>query len=280
MKAFDELKVSTRTIIASANIDFEIEKIFNEISLENAVVFSGASYKTRIDMMYYKDKMRSLSANTHGKTAPKKSFRNALNVIMFIDDNKKINFKISKNGKFQITGCKDISYAKIGVFSFIESIGKITPALYDNIPNNKIRVFFEIVMTNVDCGIGYCINRKALDTIINTKTGYNSLLETSFGYTGVNIKFPVSIDWYELQVPVLEWTLNTPADLCDFKATLESLKPRPENIKKKYNTFLVFHSGQFIMSGMHEETMRDDYTHFMDVLTQYNDTIKEKLNTL
>lgn len=277
MKSFDELKVSTRTIIASANIDFDIEKIFSEILLENVVVLRGERYETRIDMMYYKNKARSSSLVPQ---VPKKSFRNALNIIMMIGGDKKINFKISKNGKFQITGCKDILHAKIGVFSFIDGVGKISPPMYTNMVDQKIRVFFEIVMTNVDCGIGYCINRKALDTIINTETTYNSLLETSFGYTGVNIKFPVVTDWYELNVPVLEWTLTDPSDYSDSTAPLQSFKTRPDNVKQKYNTFLVFHSGQFIMSGMHEDTMRDDYNSFMNILSHHNDVIKEKLDIL
>lgn len=273
MKTFDELKVSTRTIIASANIDFDIEKIFSEIALENTVMLKGERHETRIDMMYYKNKARSSSPNPQ---IPKKSFRNALNIIMMIGGDKKINFKISKNGKFQITGCKDIAHAKIGVFSFIDGVGKMNK----NMTALKIRVFFEIVMTNVDCGIGYCINRKALDTIINTETTYNSLLETSFGYTGVNIKFPVAKDWYELEVPVLEWTLADPSDYSDYTAPLQSFKTRPDNIKQKYNTFLVFHSGQFIMSGMHEDTMRDDYNNFMNILSHHNDVIREKLDLL
>jgi hypothetical protein len=42
---------------------------------------------------------------------------------------------------------------------------------------------------------------------------------------------------------------------------------------------LVFHSGQFIMSGMHEGTMRDDYNRFMGILKNFQPHIRENLET-
>jgi hypothetical protein len=47
------------------------------------------------------------------------------------------------------------------------------------------------LMTNIDFNVGFTINRENLDKYINSNTDYNSLLETSFGYTGVNIKIPM-----------------------------------------------------------------------------------------
>lgn len=277
MKRFEELKVSTRTIIASANVEFDIEGIFNKIPIENTVDVGGAIHGTVIETMYFKDKMRSMESY-HDSTR-QKNFRNALNVIMTIDGAKRINFKVSKNGKFQLTGCKDIVHAKVGVCSFLEMIHRACPdhVLLKNV--GKIRVFFEIVMTNMDCGTGYCINRKALDHIINSKTTYHSLLETSFGYTGVNIKFPLNMDWFTIPVPVIEWVPGQPGNLIEREEPLEDIKSRPVDIKKKYNTFLVFHSGQFIMSGMHERTMMDDYQKFMSILEENNGEIREQLDT-
>jgi TATA-box binding protein (TBP) (component of TFIID and TFIIIB) len=277
MRKFDELKVSTRTIIASADVEFEIEGIFRKISIENTVDAGSSRHETMIETMYYKDKMRTVEGYYQDSTR-QKSFRNALNIIMMIDGEKKINFKVSKNGKFQLTGCKDVAHAKIGVCSFLEMINRDCPDHMLLKGAEKIRVFFEIVMTNMDCGTGYCINRKALDGIINSKTTYHSLLETSFGYTGVNIKFPLDIDWFGLPVPVMEWMPGKPGSLVETERPLEDMKTRPADVKKKYNTFLVFHSGQFIMSGMHERTMRDDYQKFMSILSENHDQIREHLD--
>lgn len=122
-------------------------------------------------------------------------------------------------------------------------------------------------MTNVDCRTGHCI--------INTTTPFHSLLETSFGYTGVNIKFPVASDWKEMEVPVVEWKRGEPLRLSH--QPLSSLTVK-EGGKFKYNTFLVFHSGQFIMSGMHEKTMKPDYDLFMRILKDHQDEIREILD--
>jgi TATA-box binding protein (TBP) (component of TFIID and TFIIIB) len=47
--------------------------------------------------------------------------------------------------------------------------------------------------------------------------------------------------------------------------------------KGRYNTFLVFHSGKVIMSGMFLETMEKDYNHFIDLMKEWEPTIKEKI---
>jgi len=274
MKNFDDLKVSTRTIIATSGVDLEIERVFREIPLSNRFLFGEATHETRIEKMFFKDFIRT-EEGVIRDAQMLKSFRNALNVVMVMDGDKKINFKVSKNGKFQLTGCKNVLHAKTGVYSFLSALSTLDTSILDR---DEFRVFFEIVMTNVDCGVGYCINRKALDTVINSKTKYNSLLETSFGYTGVNIKFPVSLDWYDLDVPVIKWKKgDIPVET---KRRLGSMKERPIDCKNKYNTFLVFHSGQFIMSGMYEDTMREDYNRFMNIIQDNEPVIREQLDAL
>lgn len=279
IKKFEDLKVSTRTIIASANVGLNIETIFKNIPLSNHVfLFHKQKYNVFIDSMHYKNNIREHHLkDIINNMGHQKSFRNALNVVMFLDDCKKVNFKVSKNGKFQITGCKNLEHAKISVYSFLELISTYHPdSLYTN--NKLITVCFEVVMTNVDCGMGYNINRQSLDKIINTSTPYHSLLETSFGYTGVNIKFPVEKDWFHMDIPIIQWELNKPETLEFKQSPLSHLSPT-KKIKPKYNTFLVFHSGQFIMSGMREDTMKDDYYRFLDILKNYENTIKEILET-
>lgn len=279
IKKFEDLKVSTRTIIASANVELNIDMIFKNIPLSKHIfLFHNQTYSIFIDTMHYKNNIREHHLkDIITNMGHQKSFRNALNVVMFLDEYKKVNFKVSKNGKFQITGCKNLEHAKVCVYSFLEMIGKYQPeALHTN--NHMVTVYFEIVMTNVDCGMGYNINRQSLDKIINTSTPYHSLLETSFGYTGVNIKFPVEKDWFQMEIPLIQWELTKPESLILKQSPLSLVFPT-KKIKKKYNTFLVFHSGQFIMSGMREDTMKEDYYRFIDILKNYENTIKEILET-
>lgn len=279
-RLFDELKVSTRTIIATAKVDLDIVNIFEKVSMMPRRFHLGKSdHTTHIDTMYYKNKMRVYNCkDTIQNMSDQKSFRNALNVIMMIDNTKKVNFKVSKNGKFQITGCKELNHAKVCVFSFLDTLAKHCPEVLTLGEDRMFHVYFEIVMTNVDCGTGYCIDRAALDAIVNGTTPYHSLLETSFGYTGVNIKLPVQVDWCNLDVPVIRWNSDNPDDVHEFKAPLSSVSNNLKE-KKKFNTFLVFHSGQFIMSGMKEETMRDDYYRFIGILKEHQERIREVLDT-
>lgn len=288
-RRFEELKVSTRTVIATANVEFNIEKIFQEIPMIQKMMplklktdenETDQIVHTRIDTMYYKNRTRTwTSRGIYQNEESAKSFRNALNVIMVLGGSKKINFKVSKNGKFQITGCKSMDHARIATFSFLNILTEYCPELVQINGGGKfLSIFYQIVMTNVDCGTGYCINRQSLDKIINKETPYHSLLETSFGYTGVNIKFPVRTDWASLDVNVLEWEINQPNTIHMFKKPLNELVQVDTTKKKKYNTFLVFHSGQFIMSGMHEETMRDDYYQFMNILKNHQTDIRETLD--
>lgn len=269
MKSFEELKVSTRTIIATTGIGMNTEEIFRRISMEERKV---RGLKTIIDNMYYKNESRTGGKIVMEGREKQKSFRNALNVNMYVQ-NKKINFKLSKNGKFQMTGCRDIEYAKAGIISFLEAIH----ASCRNVLETEIacfRVYMEIVMTNMDCSAGYCINRQILDRLINEKTNFHSLLETSFGYTGVNIKIPVSVDLSSLMIPYMEWIPGDMESVRDDKISMSTITSKKTD---KYNTFLVFHSGQFIMSGMFEDTMRDDYNRFIKILNDNESMIRECL---
>jgi len=273
-RKFEDLKVSTRTIIATGNMEFNIENIFEKVPICGKTVEGGSC---SIHTMYYKNKIRRQGGVVENVDISKqKTFRNALNVIMMVDDIKKVNFKISKNGKFQMTGCKNMEHAKIAALVFLEILMEHAPDSFV-LCDEEFRLYFETVMTNVDCSAGYNINRQALDRIVNTTTPFHSLLETSFGYTGVNIKFPMQKNKYDLEVPVMQWKKGHPETLRKSNQPLGSLTVVKEG-KPKFNTFLVFHSGQFIMSGMCEATMKDDYNRFLNILNSYQSEIREKLD--
>ena len=102
-RKFEDLKVSTRTIIATGNMEFNIENIFEKVPICGKTVEGGSC---SIHTMYYKNKIRRQGGMVENVDISKqKTFRNALNVIMMVDDIKRVNFKISKNGKLQMTGC-------------------------------------------------------------------------------------------------------------------------------------------------------------------------------
>jgi hypothetical protein len=118
-------------------------------------------------------------------------------------ENKRINFKISRNGKLQLTGCKNDLHAEM-VVKYIWEYIKDNNEIYTFSNNNDfLQVIFIPAMRNITFYVGFLVNREELDSYINNETEYNSLLETSFGYTGVNIKIPLNYDINELDVKKL-----------------------------------------------------------------------------
>lgn len=267
----ENIPVSTKTIIATSNLQFDTIKIFEKLEFSN----SGDTSDIEIKVLYYQNQVRGDGSLL--KKKPKKCFRNAVNVIMRIGSSKFINFKLSKNGKFQITGCKHEEHALQTVMFFIDTLFQQCPEAVLS-SQQVLTVFFQTVMTNIDFSLGFCVNRSKLDQLLNHDTPYHSLLETSFGYTGVNIKFLVDSSWWKNEVPCVyrsvhqnEWTIS--------RKPLEELQDLTDvyKNKKRYNTFLVFHSGNVIMSGIAKETMNDHYKIFRQMVTDWKPQIEECL---
>ena len=137
-------------------------------------------------------------------------------------------------------------------------------------------------VTNIDFNVGFTINRENLDKYINSNTDYNSLLETSFGYTGVNIKIPM-IRPPDMILKKLIWKNNNweqdKISYTDYLNKLEEKERFKEVNKNRYNTFLVFHSGNVIMSSMHIDYMKDTFTKFVNIIKECRPHIEEKIES-
>ena len=245
----------------------------------------------RLYILYAKNRMKKRKGFQF--TERKNCFRNALNVFYGIASDRKVYFKVTKNGKFQLTGCKNIIHASLCVIHFLHLIFFKYPECIVHRPPGDLRIVFQTVMTNVDIFTGYNINREELDKIVNEKTTFNSLLEDSFGYTGVNIKMPLQCrngrHWLDTTVPVLRIPVDALSENIDawkqcmtfhrdpLRSLLSEDAIQKSKLKLKNNTFLAFHSGKIIFSGMFPETMEHDYNVFCDFLANYRHVIEEKL---
>ena len=191
-------------------------------------------------------------------------FRNSMTFVMIID-NKIINFKVSRNGKFQMTGCKTDDQAE-NCIKYFWSYIKDYHSIYSFSKGKNLQTYYEPVMYNIDFSLGFQIIRENLDHYINVKTPYTSLLETTAGYTGVNIKMPVKTDYSKLQIKKIEFIeTSTSTSYINYEAFMK--KFNPSKIKKtKYNTFLVFQSGKIIMSGKAAVFMEESYYEFIDII--------------
>jgi TATA-box binding protein (TBP) (component of TFIID and TFIIIB) len=328
---FDSIKVSTKTFIVVTNITLDIDKLFeylpyveyilvpkrrgrkkkNEPVDPNIGIASGS-----IITLEYQNKIRGVDLKKKkkkNKDTKKRGnyFRNSVTIVMIIDD-KKINFKVSRNGKFQMTGCKRDDHAQecvMWIWKYIKHSNGIWKfegydTYYDSdtdydtededgnsIPKTHVvtkhipdlKAIFIPAMRNIDFALKFFVDREKLDEYFNMCTDYHSLLETSFGYTGVNIKIPVVKPIEELMLKQIEcvdgkWIEPTYVPYADYLDMLSEKDVIKKLKKQRYNTFLVFHSGKVIMSGMEATFMKDVYYEFLDIIRDCYDTIEERLN--
>jgi hypothetical protein len=244
-------------------------------------------------------KTRGVSFKKKKKNDNKKIdyFRNSITVVMIIDS-KKINFKICGNGKFQMTGCKSDLQAEKCIY-YIWNYIKDNKDLYylidfkdinnPNVKSNKenndekeededekqteFMAIFIPSMRNIDFSLGFTLYREKLDQYINNHTEYVSLLETSIGYTAVNIKVPHKHPITDLKLKKLvydekenDWKNPT---YVPYSVFLDTLKPKDVTRKltqDRYHTFLVFHSGKCIMSTMCDQFGPEIYYEFLEMI--------------
>jgi TATA-box binding protein (TBP) (component of TFIID and TFIIIB) len=287
---FEKIEVSTKTIIAVTNWNLEIKKLFNILPITDYVLIPKRRGRKRkeevpnpnagikegsIVTIKYQNDIRGVELK--GKKSDKSAgyFRNSVTIVMYIDG-KMINFKISKNGKFQITGCK-YDYQAEKCITYLWDYVKDTGLCKCE---NDAEVTFITVMTNIDFNLGFSVNREVLDENINTLTDYNSLLETSFGYTGVNIKIPMpspnDIPLKKITYRDGQW-IRSEILYKDYIETLEEKDRKKESTKVRYNTILAFQSGNIILSSMHVKTMQKTYEYFIDMIKQWRENVEEKI---
>ena len=293
---FNDIEISTKTIIAISNVELDIEKIFNKIPITQYVVVPrrrGRKKKEQepdpnislpigsIITAKLSGLVKGVDLKQKKKTdSRRKYFRNSLTIVMKIDTDKLINFKLSKNGKFQITGAKNDEHAKQSIKYFWDIV-RPDAALY-SMNGTMFTVNFLTVMTNIDFNVGFIVNRENLDKYMNQQTEHNSLLETSFGYTGVNIKFPALPFPAKALIPQISYSGEWHETMIPYENYFNQLTDKEQEKiinKERYTTFLVFHSGNVIMSGISKPFMEDTFNEFTKIINSCRGFIEEKLST-
>lgn len=271
--------VSTRTIISDINIEIDIEKVFRTLPFNEKI----QNYPcVIIEPMYFKNLSKGelfiIPSDKNGEKQflfhEKKtgsSFRNAVNLIIQFEE-KLINIKVSRHGNFQITGSKNKEQGYRAICYFIELCLFICP---DAIIKRSefIHIYFYTVMTNIVFDVKFNIDKKKLNQIIQKEEQFYNLFETNFGYTGMNIKLPLPPSWKDFEIPYFTYSVE------EKKWIFQKIKYQREQTKEKqkFNTFLVFHSGKIIMSGMCEENMNEHYCFFRNFIEKHRDQIEEKI---
>jgi hypothetical protein len=305
-KNFDELGTSTMTVMAYSNVNFNLEAIYNGMPIYDIDVpltkkkklpdmKKVVAPKDKIISVRYKNEFRGIVTSTK-KT---KYFLNQVTFIISIG-NKNLNIFIFNN-KLKIAGCKKLKQAEdvmivlwnilgsiknsytVRTFEHILNDPKIDMDIKDKINlldkkefDDSPRFIFEVVMSNVDFKLGFKIDRKKLNNLMNSEKYSNivhiSRFETT-GNTNVNIKmFTTKPKNYVHHY--LTFRDNVPSvgtiehNIYDFK----------KKKKVKYNTFLVFRSSKVIESGCYSESMGEMYDKFISIINNNRCSIEEKID--
>lgn len=293
-KPFDDISVSTQTIICKTNWRINLGELYNILPVSEYTVYKkkrGRKPKSFVEneiqlledgsivTLKFNGQMKGVNIKKN-----KSGFRNSLTMVMQTNG-KFINVKISKNGKFQITGSKTSDNAQ----KFIEYLKKYVDVHDTDLPNSQRilsvkcnsnpEVTFLDVMTNIHFSLGFTICRENLDKYMNMNTKYYSLLETSFGYTGVNIKIPLK-DLEKLPIRRITFRdgIWNREDITYNKyiSSLSQKDQEKERCKSRYTTLLVFQSGNCIASSVHKICMRQAFEEFQNIVKKCRDIIEEK----
>jgi hypothetical protein len=201
---------------------------------------------------------------------------------MIIDD-KTINFKVSRNGKFQMTGCKNDEQAETCIKFCWEYMKDGQGSVWTYSRGDKFSVSFIPAMRNIDFDVGFLIDREKLSKYINIMTAYYSMLEASFGYTGCNIKWPFSQKLEDIFVKTLQYDTESFEWIEGSESYVKHLDFIPEKEKQKklskprFVTFLCFHSGRAIQSAMTPESGLLAYNQFIEIIRICYDEVREKI---
>jgi TATA-box binding protein (TBP) (component of TFIID and TFIIIB) len=151
-----------------------------------------------------------------------------------------------------------------------------------SVKSSHLKVIFVPAMRNIFFNMNFFVDRIQLDRYFNSSTNYYSLLEPTIGYTGVNIKIPMISDLQDLVLDRFDnidgkWEPLKKIPYGDYIDILTQKEVTKKQRKQRYSTFLVFHSGKIIMSGMEASYMRDVYYEFLDIVAECHYSIEERL---
>jgi TATA-box binding protein (TBP) (component of TFIID and TFIIIB) len=292
IRSFEDIVVSTKTFTAMTNLTIDLEKLFHAIPVVPYIIVPkkrGRKKKTdkldpNLDIpegsvitLKYEKEIRGVDLKKKKKDVDPKWFRNSLTIVIILD--KHINFKVYKNGTFQMTGCMNKKHAELCVTSIWKHIKGMSGDVYEITRSDDLEFLIIPAMRNIDFDLGFCVDREKLALFMSTQTDFHCLLETSFGYTGVNIKIPLDFDIQTMMVKKVYGSGKT--EMVPYTEYLDLLTPKEKAAKinkDRYNTFLVFHSGKTILSGLKKSTTRQTYYEFLEIVKKRMSLIQEQLD--
>lgn len=204
------------------------------------------------------------------------NFLNQITIVISVE-HIILNIMLFKNN-FKIAGCKNDDDAVES--SMILWQNYILPSEgFSLISGEKHPKFvFCLVMRNVDFRLGFFIDRKELNRLMNDKKYAEKIFMSqheSTAHTNVNIKM-----FAKKPKGYLHDCLVMPQNKEPYFVKLKHNPYKPKKKKKpKYTTAIVFSSSEIILSGRYDETMRKSYEFFVKAAVSNRGLIEEKLKS-
>lgn len=279
---FSQLGVSTITVMAYSNVMLDVHALFEKLPIHEVsdppltkkkklpnMKQLDAPYGTILSLRS-QNKFRGLVTKIV-KSTNAKYFLNQITCVVSLGNKININVFIFKSS-FKIVGCKTQSMAEEVVAILWEDYIKPLKQCYEMSDDDSPNFTFETVMTNVDFSLGFPINRKSLNTLLNGSAFKDRIYMSRYETTGdanVRVQFHTSKPdghYY--------WQLVDTDKGWEFNKVDEIIYKKKKN-KTKYTTFLVFHSSKTIASARFMPQLENDYNYFMNIVKEHRKEIED-----
>lgn len=261
MDKYDDFPITTQTIIAYSNWEFDIKNLFEKLPITATDAKTVKKLTNpKIGAIY---QIKSHEA-TKGIPDKKGYFRNQITVAIFVID-KIIKAKICRNGRFHMTGCKSREHAFQTVSTLINLIKDIQKM------EEPFHAIFDIVLTNIKIDIGFKVSRDKVDELIQNKRKDNLYTECETS-TSTSLKVIFEKDFpNELEYDKLE--------LSDTGYKISKVNHCPCKPKKfSRHTFLVFNSNKLVQTGrFHQTQMKEINKQFLDFIMNNRNLVEMKI---
>lgn len=232
-----KLRISTMTAICSSDFTVDLELLYTNIEFDNI----DTSIPYIQSCQYGSRPIKGLDVKVKKKRAKSKKkkdcFQNQATVIVNLAQGNRVNLKIFRNGKLQMTGLKSneggVTACKT-LINTLQQLHTINPNIVTFHSENPIPDNFNIVLINSDFSVGFKIKRDELYHILFQKNIFVSY-EPDI-YPGVNAKY-----YYN--------SFNNYSGICNCTSPCDGKGDGNGNGCCKKVTIATFQSGNIIITG-------------------------------
>jgi len=227
-------------ICSECRREFEIRQLRKIVPFLNQVTIVLSIGHVIVNIMMFKDNL---------KIAGNRSYEDAISVVMILWE--------------EYIGLASSSHRS---WSFRED-------------QTDVHFLFDLVMRNVDFRLDFPIDKRKLNQLMNCDEYKDhvhlSKCETTSD-THVNIKmFTKKPSNFKYDMLVYEEGGVSDGTILQVEEKLYSRKKRPE---AKYITFIVFSSAETILTGRYNESMKEEYEFFVEIVNKHRKEIEEVIN--